>query len=181
MSINLNKDEYLPDCYKRSTLILGCGNILFGDDGFGPTLVDSLKKDYTIPEDLYVMDVGTGAREILFTLSLGETKVKKVIIVDAVDFRHLGRKPGEIFEISVDEIPRVKIDDFSMHQIPTSNLLKELKDLGGINVRILVCQVEHIPAEVQPGLSTTVQNAIPEMCELIMSDRDIKRQPDSNP
>ncbi len=27
-----------PEWYDKSVLILGCGNVLFGDDGFGPAI-----------------------------------------------------------------------------------------------------------------------------------------------
>ena len=160
--------EHMPDYYLRPTLILGCGNRLFGDDGFGPEVAEHLERNYRIPEDVYVMDVGIGAREILFDLVLTETNVQRVLIVDAVDFSHLGRKPGEIFKISIQDLPVVKTDDFSMHQVPSSNLLRELRDHSGLDVQILVCQVGHIPEEVQPGLTGEVREVIPRMCELII-------------
>jgi len=169
MATTVDEDEYIPDWYRKSTLILGCGNILFGDDGFGPAVAAHLQENYTIPEDVYVLDVGIGAREILFTIVVGETRVKKLIIVDAVNFEHLGRSPGDIFELSIDDLPIVKIDDFSMHQIPSSNLLKELRDYRNIDVTILACQIKRIPEEVEQGLSKEVQDAVPRMCELLSS------------
>lgn len=174
MLANITKQEDIPECYQKSTLILGCGNILFGDDGFGPSVATSLQKNYPLPKDICVMDVGTAARKILFTLTLGETKVKRLIIIDAVNFADHGRKPGEIFEISPDEIPNVKIDDFSMHQIPSSNLLKELRDYSKIQVRILACQIKKIPEKVEPGLSNPVQRAVHKMCENVMELVDVE-------
>ena len=113
----------------------------------------------------YLLDAGTSVREILFNIMLSEIKPKTIIIIDAID---KGRKPGEIFEISVEEIPKNKTDDFSFHLMPTSNMLKEINDLGKINVIILVCQVESIPDNVKPGLSKTLQRAVPKMCEMVM-------------
>lgn len=149
----------------KPILVLGCGNILFGDDGFGPKVVEELEKNYKLPTDVYVVDAGTGVRKLLFDIALSEERPKKIIIVDAVD---KGKEPGEVFELSVDEIPLNKIDDFSMHQLPTSNLLKELKELGNIDIRIISSQVEHIPSEVSPGLSRTLTSAIPVACERIV-------------
>ena len=167
MSTNLDEYENVSDCYKKSTLILGCGNILFGDDGFGPTVATSLQ-NYQIPDDVHVMNIGLSAREILFSLILGETKVKRVIIVDAVDFKHHGREPGEIFEVPIDDIPTVKIDDFSMHQVPSSNLLKEIRDHCKIKITILACQIKKIPEQVASGLSKPVKDAVPKMCDNIL-------------
>ena len=158
-------DDDLPEYCKKSTLVLGCGNILFGDDGFGPAVIEHLKDNHKIPDNACVLDIGTGARKILFTLVLSEKKPESIIIVDAVD---VGRKPGEIFEIPLEEIPVTKTDDFSIHQVPSSNLLRELRDFCSVRVTILVCQVGHIPESVQPSLSEPVKKAIPEMCKIVM-------------
>lgn len=170
MSADLLDQEDMPYYYTRPTLVLGCGNRLFGDDGFGPAVAEILLQDYDLGEDVSVVDVGIGARELLFNIMLGGTNVKNIIIVDAVDFSESGRKPGEVFEITIDELPVVKRDDFSMHQVPSSNLLRELWDHAGMNVRILVCQVGHIPEEVEPGLTDDVNNAVAIMCNLITSN-----------
>lgn len=159
-----NEECDLPDVFKKPILVFGCGNILFGDDAFGPEVIKYLEKNYQIPNDVCLMNVETSIRDILFTLIIGEKKPEKIIIIDAVD---KGKKPGEIFEISLEEIPDVKIDDFSIHMLPSSNMLKELRDFCHVNVIILTCQVEYIPEEVEPGLSKRVKKAIPKMCELI--------------
>ena len=76
--------------------------------------------------------------------------------------------PGEIFELPIDEIPKKKIDDFSMHQLPTSNLLKELKDLCNIEVIVIACQIESISTEVSTTISQKLIDAIPEACNKII-------------
>jgi len=156
--------DHIPECYQKSTLILGCGNTLFGDDGFGPAVVDYLERHCQVPEDAGVLDVGTGAREVLFTITLAEEKPERIIVVDALDCR---KRPGELFILPVEELPERKIDDFSIHQLPTSNLLKELKDLCGVDVILLAAQPEHIPEMVEPGLSKKLTDAVPRAVELI--------------
>ena len=158
-------NDYVPDVYKKDVVILGCGNILFGDDGFGPEVINYLEANYSIPENVCALDTGTGVREILFDITLSEKKPKKIIIIDAVD---VGKIPGELFEIEIDDIPMNKIDDFSMHQVPTSNLLKELKDSTKVDVSVIACQVKVIPDIVTMGLSNEIQKAIPLACEMVM-------------
>lgn len=164
------EEDEVPSYIKAKVLILGCGNVLFGDDGFGPEVVKCLEElietENSLDPDLYViMNAGTSVRKILFNITLSEVKPQKIMIIDAVD---KGREPGEIFEISVDEIPEIKVDDFSLHQLPTSNLLKELKDLCNVDITVLACQVEYIPEVIEQGLSETLQASVPKMCELIM-------------
>lgn len=156
----------LQEIFEKSVLIFGCGNILFGDDGFGPAVAEHLQQNFSLPSEVLVMDVGTSIREILFDLALSEAKPRKLVIVDAVYYPD--REPGEIFEIPVEGIPAEKIADFSLHQFPTVNILKELRDHTGIEIKIVAAQIEAIPEEVRPGLSMPVQNAVPEACRQIM-------------
>lgn len=156
--------EHLPVYCRKEILITGCGNNLFGDDGFGPEVIDYLQSHYSIPENVCLLDVGTGIRKILFTLTLSEARPKVIVVIDAVD---KGRTPGEVFEISLAEIPEVKIDDFSMHQVPSSNLLKELQDFCSVEVRVMACQIESIPEKMKGGLSEPLQRAVPLMAQRI--------------
>ena len=150
----------------KSILIFGCGNILWGDDGFGPAVIQHLKENYPLPDKVLALDVGTSIRDILFDLILSEKKPELLIIVDAVEYPE--RRPGEVFEIPVAGIPEQKASDFSLHQFPTVNLLQELQEQGGIQVKIIVGQIETIPPEVAPGLTQTMQGAVVTACEQII-------------
>ena len=164
--INDDKD-IVPDIYTRETLVMGCGNPLMGDDGFGPAVVEALEEGYDIPSGVTLESIETSAREILFPMVLADTPVRHIIIIDAVDMADKGHRPGEIFELPLDDIPFLKQDDFSMHQVPSSNLLKELESQRNVKITILACQVESIPDMVCQGLSEPVRAAIPGMCRLV--------------
>ncbi len=153
--------------FEKSVLIFGCGNILWGDDGFGPAVIEHLNQHYSLPDDVLARDVGTSIRDTLFDLILSEQKPKLLIIIDAVD--HPDRRPGEVFEIPVEGIPENKVSDFSLHQFPTVNMLQEIKEKSGMQVKIIVARTESIPEEVQPGLSESIQRAVPVACEQIMA------------
>ena len=141
--------------------------MLFGDDGFGPEVVAYLKKHFIIPENICLLDTGTGIRRILFTITLSEDRPKEIVIIDAVD---KGREPGEIFDISLEEVPLEKIDDFSIHQVPSSNLLKELQDFCSVKVRVKACQIKAIPDTMQSELSKPVEKAVPLMAQNIAEE-----------
>jgi coenzyme F420 hydrogenase subunit delta len=146
-----------PAFCQARVLVLGVGNILFGDDGFGPTVVESLIHDYDLPDDIYVMDVGTGVRKLLFTLILGDVYPEHILIVDAVDW---GYTIGEVKEIAANELPVTKIDDFSLHQVPTSNMLRELQEQCKVEVSVVVCDIGDLPQVIDPGLSPEVKQAV---------------------
>ena len=158
----------ISEYHKKHILVLGCGNMLFGDDGFGPAVAQHLQNNYTIPDHVYVLDAGTSVREILFNVTLAQPKPRKIIIVDAVGV--VGKKPGELFEIPVEDLPDNKTDDFSMHQLPTSNLLRELSTLAQVDIIIIAAQPKNIPEMVSPGLSDVLVDSTPAACEMIMKE-----------
>jgi coenzyme F420 hydrogenase subunit delta len=156
----------VPDYCRKPVVVLGCGNILFGDDGLGPAVIERLEGEAPAAwaEQVCLLDVGTGARKVLFDMALSDSRPEVLLVVDAVD---AGRAPGEVFALSIDDLPANKTDDFSMHHFPASNLLRELRDGRGVEVEILSCQVAAIPETVRPGLSEAVTRAVPEICRLI--------------
>ena len=156
--------EQLPVYCRKEVLIAGVGNTLFGDDGFGPEVIAHLNSHFDVPPHICLVDAGTGIRKILFTITLSDVRPKTIVIVDAVDKQ---KKPGDIFDIALEDIPVEKIDDFSVHQVPSSNLLKELHDFCAVNVVVKVCQIERIPDAIQAGLSPPVEKAVPLMAQKI--------------
>lgn len=163
-------DAYPQWAYKN-ILVLGCGNVLYGDDGFGPAVAQHLDTHYAIPDDVLVADVGLSVRDILFDVALCERVPGQIIIVDALD---CGRTPGEVFELALESIPVNKTDDFSLHQVPSSNLLMELRDLRKIDVRVCGGQTARVPQEVEPGLTEVMNHAVARAARLIF-DKYLKR------
>ena len=153
-----------PPWLKKDILVLGCGNVLYGDDGFGPAVAEHLDAHYAIPENVLVMDAGLSVRDILFDVALSDHVPRQIVIVDALD---CGRTPGDVFELALESIPENKTDDFSVHQVPSSNLLRELRDLRKIDVRLCGGQAVHIPREVEPGLTDVMNGAVTRAAQMI--------------
>jgi coenzyme F420 hydrogenase subunit delta len=145
-------------------MIFGCGNLIMGDDGYGPAVIDKLHADYLLPAEIDAIDAGTCVREYLFDYLLSEEgRPESIFVLDAVDFTD--RQPGEVFEIVPSQIPAKKIHDFSLHQFPTVNLLQELAENTGISVRILAAQIHFIPEEIAPGLTPAMTEAVAKTCQ----------------
>ena len=144
--------------HTKACLVFGCGNPLFGDDGFGPEVIADLEQNHSLPPHAACLDVGTSIRDFLFDILLASAKPAQMIIVDAAQLE--GKAPGDIVEIDIDEINPKKTSDFSLHQFPTTNMLKELKEATDMDIRVLVGQIETIPDEVSPGLSPAMASAV---------------------
>ncbi len=127
-------------------------------------------RDHTVPDDIYIMDVGTGVRKLLFTLTLSDRRPQEIVVVDAVDW---GKTIGEVLEIPAESLPVTKLDDFSLHHAPTSNLLLQLQNQCGVAVTVVACDVGIIPQMIKPGLSATTKKAVGEACHRIADKHNI--------
>ena len=78
------------------TLIIGCGNLLRGDDAAGPVLIRRLW-EIGLPDGVRCADGGTGGMDVAFQMR----GVANVILVDA---SHTGAEPGTIFEVPGEEL-----------------------------------------------------------------------------
>ncbi len=159
--------SHKTDCNTSApaVVIFGCGNVLLGDDGFGPAVIETLQHT-DLPQTVSARDVGTGIREYLLDyLMLPSLRPKLLIIVDAG--YEAGRTPGQIWECDPSAIPAQKIHDFSLHQFPTVNLLRELQEETGIEVVLLIAQATTLPDHIAPGLSSALLIAVSEACSRI--------------
>jgi len=158
-------DDLTPQFCKSRVLVLGCGNILLGDDGLGPAVVGYLQSHYTVPDDVCVLDVGTAVRDLLCTIALSPVKPQRIVVIDAAD---RGKKPGETTIETVEEVPPVEGGALSLHQLPTSTLLKELRECCRLDILLVTVQPEHIPEAVSAGLSHTVEAVVPQVCQRVI-------------
>ncbi|MFW5730270.1 MAG: hydrogenase maturation protease [Desulfonatronovibrionaceae bacterium] len=144
--------------FNSRVVVFGCGNILYGDDGLGPRVVEVLSRDESLKNHVACIDAGTSVRPLLFDLILSDRHPERVIIVDITTDEDI--QPGEIKEIDVDQVDPKKISDFSMHQFPTTNLLKELKESTGIILNIIVARAGHVPDEMSDEMSFEMTRAV---------------------
>lgn len=98
-------------------LVLGIGNLLWGDEGFGVRAVEALDAQYEFPPQVQLMDGGTQG---LFLLPFVKS-ARRMIILDAVDYR---MPPGSLKVVWNDEIPAfLAANKMSMHQIGFQEVL----------------------------------------------------------
>ncbi len=147
-------------------VVYGCGNVLKGDDGLGPT-VANLLNEQGLPEGAAALDIGTSIKQVLFDLIVLDPKPERIIIVDATT--QDGKAPGEFWEITVDELHPKRIMDFSSHLFPSVNLLKRISDETSVNVKILAVQTAYIPELLDERLSPEVQASLPAICDTVRS------------
>lgn len=90
---------------KTNIAIMGFGNPCRSDDGIGIYVIDELKKKIGDTNYISILDMGTGAFEILFKLKGHQ----KIILIDAVI--NTGEIPGTVYKVPASEIESAPQED----------------------------------------------------------------------
>jgi hydrogenase maturation protease len=101
-----------PFDHERSPdiMILGIGNILFSDEGFGIHVIAKLQEIYQFEDNVHVIDGGVLGINLLGVIS----RPNHLIVVDVI--RNKG-KPGDLYRLEGDTIPeRIRAKN-SLHQV----------------------------------------------------------------
>ncbi|MGB5589366.1 MAG: HyaD/HybD family hydrogenase maturation endopeptidase [Gammaproteobacteria bacterium] len=117
------------------TLVLGLGNVLWADEGFGVRAVEALHAAYRFPPEVRVMDGGTQG---IFLIPWVRS-CKRLLILDAIDY---GLKPGAIRVIRDDDVPQfMGARKMSMHQAGFQEVLMTAKFSGDFPEQIALIGV----------------------------------------
>ena len=106
-------------------LVLGIGNLLWADEGFGVRAVESFDRSYIFPDTVVLMDGGT--QGLLLLPHVQEST--HLLIFDAVDF---GQPPGTMVLRRNEEVPAyLHAGKMSLHQTGFQEVLLLSDLLGG--------------------------------------------------
>lgn len=136
--------------------VLGCGNILKGDDGFGSAVITYLEENYDSKENVILVDAGLGCGEWIKPFIYDEDRPDKIIVVDALD---LNNQPGELKVLTSKELPLMDLS-LSSHFFPNKPDIEELEKVG-VEIIFVTCQPYFIPTELDRKLSSVVKSVIP--------------------
>ena len=146
-------ENIFKDILKGRVVIVGVGNLLKGDDGLGPALVQRLRDRVSA----VCIDAGTAPEN--FTGAIKKEAPDTVLIVDAAD---LGKAPGQYQLLEKEDIARI---GFTTHDISPAMLMGYLQSETKSRIYMLGIQPEKIDFEER--LSQPVRKAIEETTKQI--------------
>jgi hydrogenase maturation protease len=154
-------------------LVAGVGNVLRGDDGFGPAVLAAIARDGGLPAGVRLVDVGIGGVRLVQELLDG---YDALIVIDAVD--RAGR-PGDVFvlEPATPDLASMTPDEQrlmagDMHQLVPSRIFAIAAALGVLPplVRIVGCQpgeVDEMLLQLTPAVAAAVPAAAERVREIV--------------
>ncbi|AEH06172.1 coenzyme F420-reducing hydrogenase, FrhD protein [Methanothermococcus okinawensis] len=163
----------MPNYLNKEILVLGCGNILFGDDGFGYTVINELNKmkennPILNSNKIELIDAGTGASHFILSLIDENTPIRKIVIVDAIDY---GLKAGELIKLYPKDLPEIEKYQADAHNMPLAGMLNELSENYNIDIVVIGCQIKNMPApDICLELSEEVKKSVDKAVNMVLDE-----------
>ena len=126
-------------------LILGIGNVLWADEGFGVRTVEALNSRYRFSDNVTLMDGGT--QGIYLIQHVQEADI--LLVFDAIDY---GLAPGEMKLIKDDDVPAfMGAKKMSLHQTGFQEVLSTSMLTGHYPAHLLLVGVQPVELEDYGG------------------------------
>lgn len=110
-------------------LILGIGNILFGDEGVGPHLANLIEEKYSFTSDKHEVDIvdgGTLAQRLIPII----TEYDRVVVIDCVKVAE--GAIGDVYSFHFDDMPEYITWDGSAHEVEMLQTLQMIEMMGDL-------------------------------------------------
>jgi len=141
--------------HRPRTLILGIGNILWADEGFGVRAIEAFHERFETGHDVLVLDGGTQG---LYLVQFVEA-CDQLLVFDAIDY---GLEPGELRIVRDEAVPRFTgAKKMSLHQTGFQEVLSAADLLGRYPARLALIGCQPLDLEDWGGpLTAPVRAAI---------------------
>ena len=146
----------------QSILILGVGNLLLGDDGFGVHVINALK-DIPFPPNVHLLEAGTVSHRLIPLFR----EIEHLIVIDVVE---AGDIPGSIFRFSPDDMQFPTEQKASLHQISLIDVLRMAELTGGKPKTVILAVQPKDVSSWSLELSDELEAIIPKVKELVVEE-----------
>jgi hydrogenase maturation protease len=138
----------------RRIRVAGLGNVLMGDDGVGPTVVEALRAAYEWPANVSLVDLGTPGLDLVpFVADLD-----CLIVIDAVA---APLPPGSLHVYHGDDLPASAESRLAAHDPGLRHALALAALEGKAPSDFLLIGIVPERVEVGPGLSESARTSVP--------------------
>lgn len=110
----------MESLFASEITVLGIGNTILSDEGFGVRVVEFLQSSYEFPKNVQLLDGGTLGVELMHFV----VGTKKLLIIDSIDG---GVESGKEFHLRGDEIKNHFTQKISVHEVGIQDILTILE------------------------------------------------------
>jgi len=144
-------------------VVLGIGNTLLSDEGFGVHAVEALEKRYDMADEVEIIDGGTTGMELFGDIQ----EADHLVVVDAV---RAGQPEGGIVRLTGDEVPAFFKTKLSPHQIGLSDVLAALRFAGSEPQSVVLIGVKPVSLDLSMELTPKVAACIDPVLAMVVEE-----------
>ena len=152
-----------------NAVVMGIGNPLLGDDGFGVEVAQRVRHLFAASHELSDVEVVDGGSQGLYLLPYLQGRTH-IIVADAIAF---GGRPGEVVRLTADQVPARLQVKMSEHQVGFNEVLALLRLLGEEPREFVFFGVEPKSNHWADPLSPEVEAAILPVAEQIKAQVEL--------
>jgi len=143
-------------------LIVGIGNILLRDEGFGSHVIKALQ-NVELPPSVELLDGGTAGADLIDSIC----DRRKVIFIDAVQ---ADVEPGSILRLTAGDLTQNLGQSISLHEFGLIEVLLMAKQLHCALQEVVIFGVKPKDLSCGVGLSEEIARIVPRVIELIVDE-----------
>ena len=152
-----------PAAAARHIKVLGVGNLLWADEGFGVRCVEALGRDWEFPPEVELLDGGTLGLALLPYLQ----EAASAILVDAI---RADGSPGALVRVEGSEVGPAVRERLSVHQVGVADLLDGARWLDLYPESVVLLGLVPESLELGVTLSPSVESQIPGLIARIIEE-----------
>ncbi len=146
------------------TTILGLGNTLLRDEGFGVHFLNEIASKYSFPESVKLIDGGTLGYGLLDTIS----SCDRLLVIDIIKS---GDRPGTIYRFTQTEMELHLPAPTSAHEVEFFDVLSKAEMMGSLPNTIFLCITpQSYGGEMEMSMSPIMLEAFPAMEKLLLHE-----------
>lgn len=146
-------------------MIMGVGNILFSDEGFGIRVVEALEARYDFPDNVSVIDGGVLGINLLGIMA----EADRLIVVDVI--RNKGN-PGDLYRLEGETITQRIRAKNSLHQIDFLESLTLCQALDKVPQTVIIGVEPKDIDTLSLELTATTGNRMEDMIRMVLAELD---------
>lgn len=139
--------------------VLGLGNTMFGDEGFGVEVIRYLEKHSDFPSNIHLIDGGTQGIYLLDYIESADY----LVVFDAIIPKDYNR---QVYVYKNDELPAFIYRKMSSHQVGLSELISLARLQGKVPKDLILIGIPPVDLGMGVGLSETALTLVPEAAKM---------------
>jgi hydrogenase maturation protease len=148
---------------RKHITILGLGNILLKDEGFGVHFIRWFENNYRIPEDVNIVEGGTLGYRLLDTIC----SCDELIVIDVI---RANDEPGSIYRFTKEAMEAELPPPVSAHEVSFRDVLCKAELIEQSPAVVFLCIVPREYGDMDLEMMPLMKEKFPSMEEFLLKE-----------